>query len=143
MTGRDPLLRPKRRSAMAEFGQDRHKRVARTLGYALTLHDGPAWAAFTAIAAATLQVDERAAMAGAALLSLEPEEAEGVARHCLGGAGYPAPSFLAPLPDAGIWAAAASRAELKAYLACAYEALGPRDQAAFRRHIYSDRRAAA
>jgi len=67
MSALDPNFEQQRKSAMSAFAHDRHKRVARTLGFALTLHDGPAWAAFTAIAAARLTVPERAATAGAAV----------------------------------------------------------------------------
>lgn len=143
MSAHDTHLGARKRSAMAEYAQDRHKRVARTLGYALTLHDGPAWASFTAIASARLTVAERAALAGAALLALDPDEALGVIEHLFVGAGYPLPALLAPMPEARIWAAAANRAELKCYCAAAFEAMPPRDQAAFRRHVGANGRAAA
>ncbi len=141
MSALDPNFEQQRKSAMSAFAHDRHKRVARTLGFALTLHDGPAWAAFTAIAAARLTVAERAAMAGAALLALDPDEAEGVIQHLFTGAGYPLPALLAPLPEARIWAAAANQSELKAYALAAFEAMPTRGQSAFCRHITAERRA--
>lgn len=51
------------------------------------------------------------------------------------------PAFSGIMAEARDWAAWASRAELKAYALASFEAMGPRDQAAFLAHI--DRRAAA
>ncbi|SNR59083.1 hypothetical protein SAMN06265378_110112 [Paracoccus sediminis] len=55
--------------------------------------------------------------------------------------GDPLPPFLGIMASAHDWAAWACRAELKAYTLACYEAMNPRDQAAFLGHL--DRRAAA
>lgn len=55
--------------------------------------------------------------------------------------GDPLPPFMGIMASARDWAAWACRAELKAYALAAYEAMNPRDQAAFLGHL--DQRAAA
>ena len=54
------------------------------LGYALTLGDFAGWAAASAVWAVRLTAEERAALAWAALKSLEPEQAEAVAETVFG-----------------------------------------------------------
>jgi hypothetical protein len=113
-----------------------HKRMSRMVGYTLTLGDADAWANFTTVAMVRMTVEERAALAWAALRSLDtPEQAEMVAETVLSFAGYPLPAFLNPMEDARWWAARASLKECKAYALAAYEALPVRDQMAFRNHI--------
>lgn len=67
---------PKRgASAMSKYGKADHKRAAKTLGYALTLGDEAAWHGFTIVLLARLTEHERAALAFAALNSLEHNNA--------------------------------------------------------------------
>jgi len=47
----------------------------------------------------------------------------------------PVPALLAIMPEARLWAAAASRSELKCYVVAAFEAMRPADQAAFLRTV--------
>jgi len=63
------------KSAISMYGKDAHKRASKMLGYALTLGDLPAWDAASAIWAARLSVQERIALAFAALNSLDDREA--------------------------------------------------------------------
>jgi hypothetical protein len=63
------------RGAMSRFALDRHKAMARTIGYALTIGDESGWQAFAAVAEARLTPQERAALAYAALMSLSPDHA--------------------------------------------------------------------
>lgn len=69
--------RKKGKSAVSQYGDPLHKRVARCIGYALTL--GPdnfdAWSGLALILAARLNRKERAALAYAALSSMPEDEA--------------------------------------------------------------------
>ncbi|WP_208353358.1 hypothetical protein [Pseudaestuariivita rosea] len=110
--------------------------MSRVLGYCLTTGDFEGWTAFAALAMARLTVEERAALAWAALQSLDtPEQAELVTEAVLTPAGDPLPTFLNPMQDARWWAEMATNTERKAYALAAYEALPFADQMAFRRHI--------
>jgi hypothetical protein len=68
-----------KRSAMSRFAKDGHKRVARCLGYALTLATPQAWLDLSLILMARLSNAERAGLAYAALISLNPDDAHDVA----------------------------------------------------------------
>ncbi|WP_456386280.1 hypothetical protein [Profundibacter sp.] len=63
------------RSAMSKYGKIPHKRVAKTLGYALTLGGEASWHGFTIVLLARLTEPERAALALAALNSLDHNNA--------------------------------------------------------------------
>ena len=69
---------------MSLFARDAHKRASRVLGYALTLDDRAGWSAAAVVWAARLTVGERAALALAALSSLDPEEVAFIANLALG-----------------------------------------------------------
>ncbi|WP_290689426.1 hypothetical protein [Haematobacter sp. UBA3484] len=69
-------LRPKaykkpNRSAMARYAQDRHKRAARILGYALTADAPDVWGQASVIFSARLTEMELASLAFAALRALD------------------------------------------------------------------------
>lgn len=120
----------------ASFIKATHKRMARMLGYTLTLGSSDAWSDFATIAMVRLSIEERAALGWAALRSMDtPRHAEMVAESVLSIAGAPLPYLVSPMADARWWAADATQAELKAYALAAYEALPPSEQMAFRRHI--------
>lgn len=71
---------PKRgRSAMSKWAKSEHKKVARCIGYALTLGDEAAWHGLTIVLMARLSDEERAALAFAALMSLSDDHASAVA----------------------------------------------------------------
>lgn len=71
---------PKRgRSAMSKWAKGEHKKVARAIGYALTLGTESAWHGLTIVLMARLSDEERAALAYAALTSLGDEHASAVA----------------------------------------------------------------
>lgn len=112
-----------------------HKAIARELGYALTLCRNYGWQSFTDLAATRLSDTERAALAFAALQSLSPKLAELTAAHALGASGCPLPPFLGGMDEARLWAACATTAERKALALAAFEALAPRDRAAFLNHV--------
>jgi hypothetical protein len=60
---------------MSKYGKDGHKRVAKMLGYSLTLGDAAAWHGFTIVLLARLTEPERAALAFATLNSLNHNNA--------------------------------------------------------------------
>ena len=110
--------------------------MSRVMGCTLTIGDADAWAGFSTVAMARMTIEERAALAWAALRSLDtPEQVELVAESVLKFADCPLPTFLSPMDDARLWASFASLKERKAYALAAYEALPPREQMAFRKHI--------
>ena len=84
--------------------QDRHKRAAKALGYALTLADPQKWAATAIIWEARLVPAERYELARSILLAMPFEDSEAVFADVMGGAGYPLPTFLDPLDEAQWWA---------------------------------------
>ena len=112
-----------------------HKRMSRALGYALTLGDPVAWGGFSALCRARLTVIERASLAVAALRSLPDDFALDTSAAALGATSAPLPAFLGGMEDARSWASWASPSELKAYALACFEAMPPKDQAAFFRHI--------
>jgi hypothetical protein len=112
-----------------------HKRMSRMLGYTLMLGTPEAWAAFRFVAGVRLSEGERAMMAYFTLTALRPENADLTACTAIGSAGDPLPAFLGGMGHARHWAKWANASELKAYALACFEAMEPRDQAAFFRHI--------
>lgn len=102
------------------------------LGAALALgQDADAWAAVVAIWRHRLTDAERAAVAWAALRSLPPETRAAILGAVDPEAGPPLPPLLAPMQAARWWATIASRAELRAYAAAAFQALPASDRGRF------------
>ena len=66
-------------SAMSKHANPSHKAASRSLGYALTLNDRQAWATFCLTVFRKLTAHERAALAYAALMSLNEDQAQIVA----------------------------------------------------------------
>ncbi len=113
-----------------------YKRVARAIGYALITGEFEGWLRFSVIVTARLTSSERAALAWAALTSLDtPEQAEIVAEGVLRHAGPPLPTFMDSMGDARWWASMASLNERKSYALAAYEALPLEEQMSFRNYI--------
>jgi hypothetical protein len=127
--------KPRKPSSFSNFMKPEHKRMARMLGYSLTLGTADAWAAFIFVASARLSMAERGALAFCALNSLDPDDAELTAAAAIGEAGAPLPTFLGGMEEARFWASCASRSERKAYALACFEAMSATDQAAFHRHI--------
>lgn len=65
-------------NAMSRHAKDRHKRVARMVGYALTAGDPATWGGLSSVVAIRLTPLEIASLAFAALRALEPHEREAV-----------------------------------------------------------------
>ena len=60
---------------MSLYAKDTHKTVAKCIGFALTLGTGSAWEKVSALMVARLSKEERAALAFAALNSLDDDAA--------------------------------------------------------------------
>jgi hypothetical protein len=73
--------------AITAFADPRHKAMARTLAYALTLADAAAWEAFALVTAARLTRAERAALAFWTLAALSRDDAAAVADAACGEGG--------------------------------------------------------
>lgn len=125
----------RKRASFADSIKPEHKRMSRLLGYCLTLASVDAWLSFSLIARVRLSAIERGALAYALLKSLDRDTAEMTAAAVIGQGGDPLPPFLGGMDDARQWASWASPQELKAYALAAFEAMPPKDQAAFHRHI--------
>lgn len=113
-----------------DLNGDRYRRAAKMMLHALVLGDAHSWSGVAYVWAARLTMNERAAVAMAAMFSL-PEEAATIAGRRTIGYGAPHPSFIDPLSEAQIWAASASVAELDAYLVAAFSALPRHKQRQF------------
>ncbi|MEM8823159.1 MAG: hypothetical protein AAGF30_06075 [Pseudomonadota bacterium] len=109
--------------------------MSRMLGYCLTVDAPDTWADFSFVASIRLSQTERAGLAFSALNSLRSNHAKMTAAASIGAAGQPLPAFLGGIDEARFWASCANRSELKAYALAAFEAMSPRDKAAFFKHI--------
>jgi hypothetical protein len=114
-----------------DFMKDRHKRAAKSLGYALTMADPKKWASTAIIWEARLDTSERYQLARSVMLAMRPEDIEALVSDVLGGTGCPPPPFLAPLDDAHWWSALASPAERRAFCLAAFLAMSKREQRSF------------
>ncbi|AUQ55175.1 hypothetical protein [Phaeobacter inhibens] len=76
----------KRKNAMSLYAKDGHKRIAKAVGYALTLGTSAAWHGLTFLLVARLNEAERAGLAYAALRSLNKDNAHSVASLAIFGA---------------------------------------------------------
>ena len=119
------------RSIMPESANPHHASAARMVGHALTLADFDGWAGAVTVLRARLAATERAALAWAALRSLDADDADTVARHYLLGAGMPAPTFDEAKGEAALWAASAAKRELRAYAGAAFKAMARADRTTF------------
>lgn len=120
---------------IADLIKAEHKRTAKVLGYTLTLGDAASYGKLSVIARKNLTLPERGGLACAFLGSLPDDCAVQAAATALGRVGAPLPPFLGGMEEARGWAIWATERELKAYALACYEALPPREQAAFFHHI--------
>lgn len=112
-----------------------HLGATRMLGYALTSHDYETWEAASAVWQARLSPEERAALAWAALRSLDRDHALDVIETVLGGAGAPLPPLFNTIDAAAWWADIASPEELEAYCLATFRAMPRGRRAAFLDHV--------
>ena len=124
------------RPAMAEFAKDRHKRAAKALGYALTLDSESGWHALSMILTARLSREERAALAFAALCSLDDDAGRITADFAIAeDAGPPLGGLADVVQDAQLWASVSSPRELDAYAVACVRAMRPDRRRAFSRFV--------
>lgn len=67
---------PPRRNAMSRHAKDRHKRIARMVGYCLAADDPVTWGGLSTVITVRLTPLEAASLAFAALRALTPAEQE-------------------------------------------------------------------
>jgi hypothetical protein len=101
------------------------------LGYALTLGSAEAWGDLAFVLVARLTSQERRALALTALASVDPDEAEDVAREALTASGTPIAPLQSFMDEASFWADLASQTELKAYSAASFSGLNSKNKLAF------------
>jgi len=108
------------------------KKVARSVGYAAWLDTSDAWIGLGVVLAARLEPHQRAALAYAALRSLEPYQVVDVVQTVLPrSAGAPMAPFFDPIDEAGFWAEMASDEELDAYAVATFNAMSVGKKRAF------------
>ena len=115
--------------------QDRHKRAARMLGFALAADMPDTWQDFAAVMAKRLTVRERGAVTLMMATTLPDDEFELVLHKARGGAGAPPAPLASVMGEAHLWAAAATDNELRAYVFTGYHALSSKDRRDFLDHI--------
>lgn len=124
----------------ADYILPRHKAVSRAIAYALAADLPDARGSLPDVLRCRLAPRERGALALMALVALEDEDRVAVLGTVDGGAGFPATPFDDVMPQAELWAEAASDEERRAHLFTAFQALKPRDRREFA--DYASRRAA-
>lgn len=102
-----------------------HLGATRTLGYALTLNDYESWEATSAVWQARLPLEERVALAWAALRALDRDHAITLTEAVLGGAGAPLPPLLGLIDEAAFWVSIASPEEIDVFAVATFNALSP------------------
>lgn len=122
-------------SAFGRFAHDRHKRVARCVGYCLANCDYLAMSQLRAVLRARLNTGEVAALAWSALGALDPEQAHETSATVLGFYGMPLPPLSGAMDEATHWAGSAPVDELRAYCLACYNRMHPTDQKDFRDFI--------
>jgi hypothetical protein len=111
---------------------DNIKRVSRSLGYTLWLDRFEDWDGLSLILRARLTDRQRAALAYAALLSQDNEDARLTAETALSeGAGQPMAPLFNYMDQAAFWADMATPDELDAYALASFNRMAPQRQAAF------------
>lgn len=120
------------------------RRVSKSLGFALWLDGADEWFGLSVILQARLAPRQRAALAYAALRSLDHDHASMTAQAFFGGgAGQPIAPLFNSMDEAVFWADMAAPAELDAYALASFNRMAKARQAAFLDYVGGNRRAAA
>lgn len=119
------------RSEMSKYAKDNHKRIARLVGYALTLDQVDAWWMLSALMRAHLTVTERTSLTFMALKSLDRDDAMQTVEAAFSGAGQPNAPLFDFVDQAAHWADMADPVEIEAYCLASFKAMTPKRQAAF------------
>ena len=124
-------------SSIRKYASAAHRKIAKVIGLALIANDSHAWLQVKLLLRVHLSAHERAALAFAAMSSLDKDQRAAVARSTI-----PNSQIGAPLPtlddlqvDAGWWAGNATNDELQVYLMACFNALDDQKQRAFKQHI--------
>lgn len=120
-----------RKPSLSTLMQRRHLKAVRMLGYALVLDDFDGWDSASSVWAVRLSAEERAALAFAALRTLDPDQARDIAETALGGAGMPMVPFSSEVDEAAFWVNMATPDELAAYCLATFSAMPRHRQAEF------------
>ncbi len=131
--------KPRRKAtSLSKLMRREHLKMTRMLGYTLVLGTLDAWQGFARVAEARLDVKERAALAWAALRSLDADTAAMTVEAAFepeGGAGMP----MVPLDDfadeAAFWAERAAPDELAAYAVAIFKAMPKRRKRDFATYV--------
>lgn len=117
---------------IAKHIPDHIKRVSRAIGYAAWLDTSNDWLGLPVVLRARLDARQRAALAYAALKSLDREDAVLTAEMALaGGAGQPIAPLFNAMDEAAFWADMAEPEEMEAYCLASFNAMPRPRQAAF------------
>lgn len=112
------------------------KKVSRCVGYAAWLDSPDAWLGLPVVLASRLEPHQRAALAYAALRSLDPEQGAAVCDAVLpSDAEQPQAPLLGFMDQAAFWADMAEPDELAAYCLASFDAMPRGRQAAFLEHV--------
>ena len=116
----------------------RAERVARSLGYVLTLGTASAWWELVPVLVACLSVSERQALAFVSLWSLSPTDAQAAvqtAQADIHGHGGPIGPLFSFMDEAAFWADMAEPEELDAYCLASFNRMARCRQDAFISHV--------
>ena len=136
---KDNTAKPRRKaSSLSNLMRREHLKMTRILGYTLILGTADAWQGFARVAAIRLDVEERAALAWAALRSLDPEtraltiEAAFEPERGAGMPGVPLDDFA---DEAAYWAERAAPDEASAYAVAIFKAMSKRRKRDFAAYV--------
>ena len=116
---------------VSALNDERRRRAVRFLGYAAGDLRGATEAEAAGLLREELDQPTRVSLAWAAMAALDRRDAAAIAGQFSAG-GYPPPGFLSsPKAEAALWAAGASRRELRAFAAAAFKAMTADDRRAF------------
>ena len=128
-------------SSIRKYASAAHRKIAKVIGLALIANDSHAWLQVKLLLRVHLSAQERAALAFAAMSSLEKDQRAAVARSTIPNnqIGAPLPTLLPTLDDlqndAEWWAINATNDERLVYLMACFNALDDQKQRAFKQHI--------
>ena len=121
-------------TSLSRLMKREHLKMTRMLGYTLVLGTVEAWQGLAFVAAVRLDVEERAALAWAALRSLDPETRALTVEAAFepeSGAGMPIPPLTDFEDEAAFWADRAEPDELAAYAVAIHFAMPEAKRRAF------------
>jgi hypothetical protein len=128
-------------SSMSKHASVDHKRVAKMLGYSLTLGSVDGWWGLCQVIEKRLSCSERAALALMALKALPPDDMALVVQQVANQSTMPDPPLLGHMDQAAFWADMASSEELDAYCLASFQSMELSRQSDFLSYV-SERQAA-